>query len=114
MELTGEMWIHTENDEFFNGHRLEQDPLYAVQGHLVHTFAPGVWLGAGIGYGLGAESTVNGVEKDDRRSNLAWGVSFGFPITRKAGFKIGYMSLRTKESVGANLDTVSAGFSLLW
>lgn len=114
MELTGAVWLHTENDEFWNGNLLEQDPFYTIQGHVVYTFRPGLWIGAGVGYGSGATSTLNGIEKDDRKSNLGFGVSIGYPITPKLGFKIGYIGMRTQEDVGSDLDTVTAGFSVLW
>ena len=114
MELTGASWIFTENDEFFAGNRLEQDPLFTLQTHLVYTFRPGFWIGTGLAYGGGLESTINGIGKDDRRANVAFGASIGYPINPKFGIKIGYIGLRSQESVGADLDTVTAGFSVLW
>jgi len=65
MELTGSAWFYTDNDSFFNGNKLENEPFFTVQGHLVYTFRPGLWAGLGAGYGYGAQSTVNGVETDD-------------------------------------------------
>jgi hypothetical protein len=113
LETTASAWIFTENDDFFGGNLLEQDPLYTVEGHLSYTFRPGLWLGAGIGYGFGAESTLNGIGKDDQKGNLAWGVNLGCPITRNFGLKIEYIGMRTQERTGADLDTVIAGFSFM-
>ena len=114
LEVTGSAWLYTENDEFYGGNKLEQDPLYSVQGHMVYTFRPGLWVGGGIAYGAGAESTLNGVKKGDDRSNLAWGVSFGYPINPRLGVKVGYIGMRTQEEVGADLDTLTAAFSFMW
>ena len=114
MELTGAAWIHTENDDFYGGNQLEQDPFYTLQGHFIYTFRPGLWLGTGGAYGFGADSTLNDVGKDDQKANLAWGISLGYPITPKFGVKIGYIGMRTQEDVGADLDTVSAGISFFW
>ena len=114
MELTGAAWIYTDNDEFFNGNRLEQDPLYTLQGHLIHTIRPGFWLGASAGYGYGGQSTVNGVEKDDRKGNLAWALSVGFGITRQLSVKAAYIGTRTQESVGSDTDSFAVGFSIFW
>jgi len=113
-EVTVASWIYTDNDEFFGGNYLEQDPLYTIQGHVNYTFRPGLWAGAGIGYGLGGESTVNGIRKDDPRDSLVWGLSFGYPITKKVGMKIAYISQRAQTSVGANSDSFAAGLSVLW
>ena len=114
VELTGSAWIYTENDEFFGGNQLQQDPLFAIQSHLVYSFRPGLWIGAGIAYAGGAQSTVNGIEKDDQKGNLAWGVNAGYPFSPNFGVKVGYIGLRTQEDVGADLDTLTVGFSYLW
>lgn len=114
MEVTGAAWIFTENDEFFDGNKLEQDPLYTFQGHLTHTFRPGLWATASAGYGYGGQSTVNGVEKDDRKENLAWALSLGYPITRQLGVKVAYVGTRTQESVGLDTDTIAVSFSIFW
>ena len=113
-ELTAAAWIFTDNDSFFNGNRLEQDPLYTVQGHLVYTFRPGLWLGAGVGYGFGGESSINGASTYDRRGNLVWGVSLGIPINRQWGLKVAYIGSRSNKWTGADSDTVTVGCSVLW
>jgi hypothetical protein len=114
MELTGAVWLYTDNDDFFNGNKLEQDPYYTIQTHLIYTFRPGFWTAASAGYGYGGESTVSGVEKNDRRENLAWALSFGFPITRQLGVKVIYLSTRTQESIGQDTDSIGGAFSIFW
>ena len=114
MELTGEVYLYTDNNDFFNGNRLEQDPYYTIQAHLVYTFRPGIWTAASAGYGYGGESTVSGVEKNDRKENLAWALSFGYSITRQLGVKVVYLATRTQESTGQDTDSIAAGFSIFW
>ena len=114
LELTGASWIFTDNDDFSGGNQLEQDPLYTLQTHLIYSFRPGLWVGTGLAYGSGLDSTLNGIGKNDSRRNLGWGISLGYPITPKFGIKIGYIGLQTLEDIGADLDTVTAGFSFLW
>jgi len=70
-ELTGAAWIYTDNNDFYNGNKLENDPLYTIQAHLTYTFRPSFWASAGVGYGYGSQSKVNGVESNDRRGTLA-------------------------------------------
>jgi len=114
MELTGAVWLYTDNNDFFNGNKLEQDPLYTSQIHLIYTFRPGLWTAASAGYGYGGKSTVSGEEKNDRRGNLAWAVSFGYPITRQLGVKVVYLSTRTQESIGQDTDSIGVGFAIFW
>ena len=114
MELTGAVWLYTDNNDFFNGHKLEQDPYYTIQSHLIYTFRPGLWTSASAGYGYGGKSKVNGVENNDLRENLAWALSFGFPITRQLGAKVIYLSTRSQESIGQDTNSIGAAFSIFW
>ena len=113
-ELTGEAAFHTDNDDFFNGNKLEQDPLYFIHAHLIHTFRPGLWLGAGVGFDHDGESTINGIGLDDEKQNLYWSFSFAYPINRYSGIKFSYIGSRTQESIGFDSDILAASFSLTW
>jgi len=114
MEMTGAAWFYTDNDDFFNGNELEQDPLFTLQGHLIHTFRSGVWAGLSMGYAYGAEATVNGVEKDDRKRNAAWALSYGFPLAPGVSAKIGYVGTRTRASTGLDSDSIVIAVSTFW
>jgi hypothetical protein len=114
MELTGEVYLYTDNNDFFNGNRLKQDPYYTIQTHLVYTFFPGLWAAASAGYGYGGESTISGEKKNDRRENLAWALSFGCPITRQLGVKVIYLATRSQESVGQDTDSIGVAFAIFW
>lgn len=114
MELSSSVTFYTENEEFFNGKKLEEDPLLIGQGHLIYTFMPGLWLGASAGYGYGGESTIDQVSKNDRKGNLGFGISAGIPVNRHFGFKIAYIGIRTQEDIGSDNDTFTLGCSLQW
>jgi len=114
VEVTGVVELYTDNTDFFNGKELENDPLYVIHSHLIYTLRPGVWAGLSAGYDYGGRSTVDGVEKDDRKQNVGWAVSLGFPVTQNLGFKLAYIGTRTQESTGIDSDTYAAGFSAFW
>jgi hypothetical protein len=113
-ELSGSVNFTTDNDEFFNGKSLEEDPYFVGQAHVSYTFRPGLWLTASTGYGLGGESSINSVPADDPKGNFGWGLSLGIPINRAMGFKLSYIGTRTQEDTGADTDTFSLGFSMMW
>jgi len=104
----------TENDEFFNGNRLEQEPMFGLQGHVVYTFRPGLWVGTSAGYETGGTSTVNGVEKYDRKENYMWALSVGYPITPRWGIKLAYIGIRKSALAGVDADTFALGLSTFW
>jgi len=113
-EFTGSAWLYTDNDEFWNGNLREQDPLVSVQSHLIYTFRPGLWLGASLGYDFGGQSTINGMEKDDSRGLLSWALTCGVNINRNVGIKLGYISSRTQERIGSDLDHFVLAVSVMW
>jgi hypothetical protein len=113
-EVTGTASIYTENSSFFNGNLLQQDPYYAIDGSVEYTIQTGVWASVGAGVGVGGRSTVNGVEKDDRRGDFGWLVSAGFPITTALGFKATYLETGHWAKVGVESQTVSVGLVANW
>jgi hypothetical protein len=52
LTIAGAAWFYTDNDEFFGGSTLSQDPLYVIKGHAVYTVRPGFWVGFGSGVNL--------------------------------------------------------------
>jgi hypothetical protein len=113
-EITVAVWLYTDNNDFYNGRKLEQDPYFTSQIHLVYTIRPGLWASASAGYGYGGKSTLDGVEKNDRRENLAWALSAGCPITRQFGVKFVYLSSRTQKSIGQDTDSIGMSFNIFW
>jgi hypothetical protein len=114
LEATAIVALFTDNNEFFNGRKLEQDPLYAMNGHLIYTFRPGVWASASAGYDYGGRSTVDGTKKDDRKQDLGWALSCGMPFSRHFGAKIAYVGTRTQEATGVDSDSFIVGLSAFW
>lgn len=113
-EITASSWFYTDNNEFFNGNHLEQDPLHTIQGSVDYTLLPGLWFGTGIAYGQGGKSTLNGIPKDDPRDSIIWGLSLGYPISKQVGGQITYLSQHTLTTVGVDSDSLLATLSVLW
>ncbi len=113
-ESTFATWLYTDNDDFFSGNYLEQDPFYTLEGYVDYTFRPGLWAGVGLGYGLGATSTLNGIDKNDERENIGWEASVGYPFSRRVGFKLAYIGIRRQVPYGADSDSFAGALSVLW
>jgi hypothetical protein len=111
-ELTGSVFLYSDNDEFFNGKKLEQDPIYAVQTHLIRVFKGGTWASLSAGYGWGGRSTVNGERKDDERGIFLSVLSLGVPVGRRQSVKAAYIRSRTTKDTGSDLDTLAVAWSL--
>jgi hypothetical protein len=111
-ELTGSVFFFTDNDEFFDGNKREQDPLYALQSHVIYSFPNRWWTSLSAGYGWGGESEINLDRKDDRKGNLVSAIAFGLPIGKNQALKFGYLSTDTQEDVGSDADTFFAAWNV--
>lgn len=113
-ELTGEVSIFADNNEFYNGNTLEQEPLYITHAHFVYTLRPGVSAIASVGYDYGGESRINGVNKHDRNQNLGWALKMSYPLNRSTGLSLGYVNTKTKGKTGFDSETVAASMSYMF
>jgi len=111
-ELTGSVFLFGDNDDFFGGATLEQDPLYAVQTHLIYAFdKPGYWAALSAGYGWDGQSTIDGSKVDDSRRLFLSALAVGAPIGKRQGIKLAYVRTRTNTSKGADVDSLTLGWS---
>ncbi|MEN8108271.1 MAG: transporter [Pseudomonadota bacterium] len=111
-ELTGSVFLYTDNDDFLASNKREQDPLYAVQTHLTYIPSQRWWASIGAGYDLGGESRINGVKQDDQRRDLLYGISAGLSIGLRSSVKLAYIGSRTHEDVGQDTDSIAFGYSI--
>jgi hypothetical protein len=114
LEAMTQVAFYTDNDEFFDGNKLEQEPLSITHGNLIYNFKPGLWAGVAAGFDYGGEKTINGIKKNDTKEDIAWALSFAYPITRQYGFKIVYIGSRTQVSTGLDTDSLSVALSGYW
>jgi len=114
MEVTGSVFLYSDNDEFFDGNRLENDEVYAVQGHVIYTFRPGLWASLSTAFGSGGEAQINGVNKDNPTGNWLSALSLGLPINRKQGIKLSWLRARTQKDTGLDQDTVLVAYSVMF
>ena len=113
-ELTGSIFFFTDNDSFYQGTTLENDPLFALQGHVIYEFRPGLWASLSTAYGDGAEPTISGVPKDAATENWLGALSIGIPISRRQGIKLSYVRSRSQVPTGADMDTIALGYQTMF
>jgi hypothetical protein len=114
-ELTGSTFIYSGNDDFFGGLELEQDPLYALQAHVIRVFdKTGYWAALSTGYGWKGDTVVDGVRSDNSQKRWLSSLAFGIPLGTKQGMKFAYLRDRTKTKQGANVDSLAIGWSYVF
>jgi len=101
--------LYEDNNSFFNGSRVEQAPMYSVQGHIIYTLGKGSWVSLDANFYRGGETTVAGNKGDNWRQNSRWGLTYSTPITRHHSIKL-YASTGVVTRAGDDFDS----FGLSW
>ncbi len=110
-ELTGSLFIFSDNNNFFGGQTKKQEPIFALQTHLIKRFNSKVWASLSASYGIGGESIVSGVSNADLRTNVLSSAAFGFKLTKFQSCKIAYLNSVTLKDLGSNTHSFIFGWS---
>jgi hypothetical protein len=113
LELDAGVTFYTNNDDFLNGMTLEQDPIYAVQGHLIYNFGAGVWGALDATYYTGGRTTVDGVKGDNLQENTRLGLTVALPVNRYNSIKL-YASTGVFARTGSNFNTGGIVWQFRW
>ena len=105
------VWLFEDNDDFFGGRHLEQDPLASVQAHVSYTFRPRLWLSFDATFYDGGETTVDGIAKNNRQSNSRYGLTLSLPVARSQSLKL-YWNDGATTRIGSDFSTF--GVSWQW
>ena len=107
-EINAGSTFFENNDDFYTGTRMSQDPLYSTSAHLIYNFSRG-WLSLDANYFVGGRTTVEGVRKDDKQSNSRWGLTWTRPVTKKQLIKLN-VSTGAVTRIGNDFDSIGLGW----
>ena len=113
VEIAPSATFYTDNTDFNQGRRFEQEPLYAVQGHVIYGFASGKWLALDSSYFAGGRTTVNGVRGNNRQANSRAGLTFAMPVDRHNSVKFN-ASTGTSTRTGSDFDFIGIAWQYRW
>ena len=113
-ELTGSVFLFGDNDDFFGGSKLSNDPLWAMQAHLIYSFRPGLWLSASTAYGDGADAEIDGRDRALRSENWLSSLTVGVPVGKGQGLKLSWVRKRTRNVFNADSDSLVVAWTLMY
>ncbi len=113
LELSTGMFFFSDNDNYYGGKRLEQDPVSTTQLHVTYNFSRGVWAALSGTYDYGGRTTVDGVRKDDLQSNSRVGFTLVLPLDRKNSIKL-YGSTGVSIRTGTDYDLLGIAWQYRW
>jgi len=111
LELAPSATFYTDNDDFL-GRRLQREPLYAVQGHVVYHTRFGLWAAIDATYYGGGRKTVGGVE-GEALQDVRIGGTLAIPIDRHNSVKLS-ASTGAYARAGGNFTTAAIAWQFRW
>jgi hypothetical protein len=98
LDAYASVWLFTENPDFFSRNELvpgtqsqTQDPIAAVETHLIYDIRPRLWVSLDANFWYGGRTSLNGIENPDTlQQNSRVGITASFPVTRHQSLKVSY------------------------
>jgi len=112
-ELAAGATFYTDNDEFLGNSTREQEPLIAVQGHVLYGFGKGIWAGLDGTFYTGGRTTLNGTLNDDRQSSSRVGLTVSLPVSQHQSIKL-YASTGASTRTGGDFTTAGVVWQYRW
>jgi hypothetical protein len=91
LELIPSVWLFSENDDFI-GQKLENDPMWQLEGHLTNDFTPGFWGSLDMLYRSGFQSEIDGLEVGEELDMGNLGITLNYQIDDNLSIKTGFSS----------------------
>ena len=113
LEFQAGVTFFTTNDDFFNGNRRAQDPLYSLQGHAIYNFPSGLWGSLDATYFTGGSTTLNGVGQRDLQRNWRGGATLAIPVDVRNSIKLN-ASTGVSARTGNNFDLIGIAWQYRW
>ncbi|HEU0253861.1 MAG TPA: transporter, partial [Pyrinomonadaceae bacterium] len=112
-EFNGGVWFFTENKNFFGGVRRRQKPIASLQGHVIYTVRPRMWIAFDSTYFQGGRTITNGLLNSDLQKNSRIGATFSLPLTQHHSLKfLAAKGLTTR--IGSDLTLFSVAWQYSW
>lgn len=108
-DVIGSVRFFGDNDDYFEDIYIEQDPIYAVQSHIIYSFPKGRWLSLNANFFRGGESKFDGQDADNRQENSRFGITFSMPLNQHHSFKI-YANTGVITRIGNDFDTLGVAW----
>jgi len=113
LEIAAAAMFFTDNDDFFGGNALSQEPIYSLQGHLVYGFRSGIWVSVDATYFAGGRTTFNGDQNNDLQQNWRFGATVAVPVDKANSVKF-YVSTGLSARTGNEYDLVGVAWQYRW
>jgi len=112
-EVMGGAWLFSANNSFLGTSRREQKSMTSIQGGVIYTLRPRMWLSGNTTFYSGGSTVINGTANNDRQKNARVGATFSYPLNQHQSVKIAWAKGVTTR-IGGNLNTVLVSWQYAW
>ena len=113
-ELTGSVYLFSDNRDFVESNKLSQEPVFAVQAHLTRNIRGDFWLGAGVAYAAGGKVELDGERVSYEVDNVLLNLVGSYKITRAQTATVAWQQGRTQVDVGSDSDSWLVSWAIAW
>lgn len=113
LELSTGVYFFTDNDDYFGGKTLEQDPISSTQLHVTYNLGRGVWAALSGTYDYGGRTTIDGVRSEEKDGNFRTGATLALPVNRNNSIKL-YAATDVRTTIGTDVNLVGVVWQHRW
>lgn len=113
IELSTGVFFFNNNDDYFGGKTLEQNPVSSSQVHATYSIGRDLWAALSVTNEYGGRTTVEGVKNDDLENNWHLGATFALPVNRNNSIKI-IASTGVHTTIGSDYDLAGIFWQYRW
>ena len=114
LEVNTWVSLYGDNDEYQGNGKLEQKPLYAVEGHYSYTINPALWASLDATYSAGGETRIDGEWQDNKQANTLVGASMGFMLSPQFGGLLAYTDTVSERTGSPDVATWTVRLQYVW
>ena len=114
LEVNTYVSLYGDNEDYLGDNKLEQKPLYAVEGHYSYSFNRAMWASLDATYNKGGETRINGVNQDNQQENTLLGASLGFMLSPQFGGLIAYSDTVSERTGSPDVNTWTLRLQYVW
>jgi len=100
--------VFTDNDDPFNANRIEQAPLFKLEGHITRSLSKMLWVSLDALYIGGGETTTDGVKGGNSQSSLSLGGTVNAKVSRSTSLKFSYGETVSRNDSGLDGSMIRA------
>lgn len=114
LELNTWVSLYGDNDDYLGDSKLEQRPLYAIEGHYSYTINRALWVSLDATWSKGGETKVDGVNRNNEQENTLLGASMGFMLSPQFGGLIAYSDTVSEQKGSPDVNTWTLRLQYAW